>query len=63
MDTTRLAMSGDNIAASVMLALCLINGMSLTAWLFTWLNMRWPTRNAADDRHHRGARVVYRDDE
>ena len=59
-ETTKLAVTGGNASARVMLALCLGNGAFVTAWLFTWLMLRRPH---AGDRHHRGARVVHHDDE
>lgn len=60
METTRLAIGDDSIVVRAMLGLCLVIGALLTAWLFTWLMMRRPAPN---DRHHRGAQVIYRDEE
>lgn len=63
LDATRVAISGDNHGVSLMFTLCLINGTSLTGWLFTFINMRWPARNRGIDRHHRGARIINHDNE
>ena len=62
-EATRQAIGDDSIAFRAMLGLCLAIGALLTAWLFTWLTMRWPARQARGDRHHRGAQIIYRDDE
>ncbi len=58
MGSTRLAFDGNLLNLRAMLVLCLIIGALLTGWLFTWIMMRWPSRNRGADRHHRGARVI-----
>ena len=63
MGSTRMAFSGNLLNMRAMLGLCLIIGVLLTGWLFTWLMLRWPARSRGDDRHNRGARVIDRDDE
>jgi hypothetical protein len=63
MGATRTAFSGNLLNMRAMLGLCLIIGALLTGWLFTWLMLRWPARNRGNERHHRGARVIDRDDE
>lgn len=60
---SRAAYEGNLFNLRVMLILCLIIGALVTGWLFSWLMMRWPARNRGTDRHHRGARVIERDDE
>lgn len=60
MDANCLAIGSDSIVNRAMSGLCLVIGMLLTAWLFTWLMMKRPL---AHERHHRGARVVYHDEE
>ena len=60
---TRVALEGSMLDLRIMLILCAIIGAILTGWLFMWLMMRWPARNRGADRHHRGARVIVRDDE
>jgi hypothetical protein len=60
---TRQAFTGDNAGLRLILVLCALIGASLSGWLFTYITMRWPSRNRRADRHHRGARVIDRDDE
>lgn len=60
-ETTRVAVNGSNVVARALLILCLGNGTAITAWLFTWLLMRWSARHDKGDQHHRGAKVIYRD--
>ncbi|MBX9848735.1 MAG: hypothetical protein K2X64_05535 [Rhodocyclaceae bacterium] len=62
-ETSQEAILGDSIALRTIFALCICNGALLTGWLFTWLTMRWPSRNRGDDRHNRGARVIDPEDE
>lgn len=63
MEATRVAYEGNLLNLRAMLILCLIIGALVTGWLFTWLMMRWPARNRGADRYHRGAQIIYRDDE
>lgn len=60
MNATRVAYEGNLLNLRAMLILCLIIGALVMGWLFTWLMIHRPP---ASDRHHRGARVIYHDEE